>query len=565
MGAVSFSLDPRLVAALRSSAAQEVFVETGTGRGETVSALSQHFDELFTVEASKELWQAAAERIREMGNVVAEHAASPQFLAELAPTLANRATVYWLHAHRCVLPTAAGGKSHCQLLEEIAAISSLNDRSVILIDDARLFMAPPPAPHEASCWPQLDALLKALNKLSANHEVVIVNDVIVFFPPAVKAGVERYARTCGVDWLDITQRNARLKTENEDMNGQLLAKELCIQELSGAIAMHRFVSDYFPFLRPIIRMIGRASATVQPRIGRLIQHSPRPLELPPAPTSRIPRARAPKISIVTPSFRQGHFIERTLKSVLDQDYPNLEYFVEDGGSTDRTVEILRQYSDVLTGWRSELDTGQANAINKGFSRSSGDIMGWLNSDDILLPGSLDTVARFFLDNPAVDVVYGNRVLIDTRGQEIGRWILPGHSGEVLRWADYVPQETLFWRRRAWEAVGGAVDESFSFAMDWDLLVRFDEAALRFAHIPRFLGAFRVHTDQKTLTQMSDKGRSEMERVRKRTLGRVPHYWEIRKATMPFMLRHLRADMAYRLGQRLGREKSAPVVQRVSGS
>ena len=178
-------------------------------------------------------------------------------------------------------------------------------------------------------------------------------------------------------------------------------------------------------------------------------------------------------------------------------------------------------------------------------------MGWLNSDDLLLPGSLAFVGDYFARHPEVDVVYGNRLLIDENDQEIGRWILPGHDGRALRWADYVPQETLFWRRELWDRVGAQLDESFQFAMDWDLLVRFQEAGAKFAHLPRFLGAFRVHAAQKTSGSIDDFGFKEMTRIRKRLHGRTPGYAEIRAALARFMLHHILHDLLYRLKTRLG--------------
>src|SRR5262249_1995819 len=178
------------------------------------------------------------------------------------------------------------------------------------------------------------------------------------------------------------------------------------------------------------------------------------------------------IAIVTPSFNQGAFLERTLASVLGQQYPRLEYVVQDGGSTDGTLAVLQRYRDQLTHWESVRDRGQAHAINLGFRRTTGDIMAYLNSDDLLFPGALAFVARYFAAHPQVDVVYGHRVIIDEQDQEVGRWVLPPHEDEVLSWTDPVPQETVFWRRRVWERVGGAMDESFQFALDWDLLLRF---------------------------------------------------------------------------------------------
>jgi hypothetical protein len=122
---------------------------------------------------------------------------------------------------------------------------------------------------------------------------------------------------------------------------------------------------------------------------------------------------------------------------------------------------------------------------------------------------------------------------------------------VLSWADYVPQETLFWRRSLWEKVGGRIDESFRFAMDWDLLVRFRQAGARFARIPRFLGGFRVHAKQKTSAGISDIGFEEMNRIRARILGRVPSTIEVRKAVAPYLMRHAAVDLGWRIRDKLG--------------
>jgi glycosyltransferase involved in cell wall biosynthesis len=236
--------------------------------------------------------------------------------------------------------------------------------------------------------------------------------------------------------------------------------------------------------------------------------------------------------------------------VFNQQYPSLEYFVQDGGSKDSTVEVLKQFQHALTGWESEKDSGQSEALNKGFLKTTGEIMGWLNSDDLLLPGALQTVANYFQKYPNIDVVYGDRLLIDESDMEIGRWIMPSHDSEVLSWVDYVPQETLFWRRSIWERVGGRIDESFRFAMDWDLLTRFRDAGANFAHIPRFLGAFRIHEHQKTSAEINELGQIEMGRIRSRLLGRVPTQQELRKAIAPFLLRHIFVDLKYRVRVRM---------------
>ena len=247
-------------------------------------------------------------------------------------------------------------------------------------------------------------------------------------------------------------------------------------------------------------------AWLSPRIGQLEHYPPRPIRLPTSYRRATPPTPAPAISIVTPSYQQACYLERTLRSVLSQDYPSLEYVVQDGASSDGSVEILHRYERMLAGWASEPDHGQAEAINRGFARTSGEIMGWLNSDDLLLPGSLSTVSRYFAEHPDVDVVYGDRVLVDENDHEIGVWILPRHDDAILRVADYVPQETLFWRRRVWDAVGGRLDTTFSYALDWDLLLRFQESGARMVHLKRFLGAFpRLRRAQKTTASSCPSG------------------------------------------------------------
>jgi len=255
----------------------------------------------------------------------------------------------------------------------------------------------------------------------------------------------------------------------------------------------------------------------------------------------------PAISIVTPTLNSGRFLERTLRSVLDQDYAPLEYTVKDGGSSDGTLVVLDRYRDHLAAVYIGKDAGQADALNQGFRQTTGEVMAYLNSDDLLLPGTLRYVARYFLTHPTVDVVYGHRVLLDENDQEIGRWVLPPHESRVLSWADYVPQETLFWRRRIWEQIGAQLDDTLHFAMDWDLLLRFRAAGARFARLPRFLGAFRVHQGQKTSARMIDIGAQEMARLRERQHGRPVTPAEIQRYVRGYLLRHMACQKLYRLG------------------
>jgi glycosyltransferase involved in cell wall biosynthesis len=217
----------------------------------------------------------------------------------------------------------------------------------------------------------------------------------------------------------------------------------------------------------------------------------------------------------------------------------VEYVVQDGGSSDGSAALIRRHASRLAAWESRTDAGQADAIARGFAKTSGrpdDVMAWINSDDYYLLGALTFVADYFAGHPEVDVVYGHRILVDGNSAEIGRWFLPQHDSEVLRLNDFVPQETLFWRRRIWDGVGG-IDTSFKFAMDWDLLLRFQAAGAKIVRVPYFLACFRVHPTQKTAAAMHSVGQHEINLLRTRANGR-----EISPAELendPHLLRYLR--------------------------
>jgi hypothetical protein len=175
-------------------------------------------------------------------------------------------------------------------------------------------------------------------------------------------------------------------------------------------------------------------------------------------------------------------------------------------------------------------------------------MAWLNSDDLLMPGTLALVADYVPKHPEIDVIYGHRILIDEEDREIGRWILPGHRDKVLSWADFVPQETLFWRRRIWDSIGGDLDESFRFAMDWDMLLRFPVVGAHMVRLPYFLDAFRIHDAQKTSAIIFEVGKHEITRLRRRVLGRNVTMREIRRALLTYSIIHLALDFSWRLGR-----------------
>ncbi len=249
------------------------------------------------------------------------------------------------------------------------------------------------------------------------------------------------------------------------------------------------------------------------RMGNLRQYSPRPITHQP-PDLAESWGKYPSISVVTPTFNQANFIERTIRSVMDQAYPRLSYAVYDGKSTDGTMGVVGPLSEEYRfAWKSEPDKGQADAINKAFDLVDGEIMAWLNSDDLLMQRTLLYVGSYFEQHPDVDVIYGHRILINENDQEIGRWVTPPYREEALTYFDYVPQETLFWRRRIWDKIGGNLNVDFHFALDWDLLQRFRNAGAKIVRVPRFLGCFRVHAEQKTSAKMVDVGRTEMSWLR----------------------------------------------------
>jgi len=286
---------------------------------------------------------------------------------------------------------------------------------------------------------------------------------------------------------------------------------------------------------------------VRSKIFKLWNHAPRKIALSNSYRCCQPPADPPVISLVTPNLNLGGFLERTIQSVLGQNYPHLEYILQDGGSTDQSVKVIRRYADRLAHWQSAPDGGQAHAINLGMQRATGQILAYLNADDLLLPGSLAYVACYFQDHPDVDIVYGHRILIDANDLQVGRWVLPPHNDQLLSWADFIPQETMFWRRSAWEKVGSHIDVSFQYAMDWDLILRFRDAGLRFARLPRFLGAFRVLDNQKTLRLLHTVGRREMERLRQRSLGSVPSQHEMCRISRTYIRHHWVYDKLYSLG------------------
>jgi glycosyltransferase involved in cell wall biosynthesis len=204
----------------------------------------------------------------------------------------------------------------------------------------------------------------------------------------------------------------------------------------------------------------------------------------------------PRISLVTPSFNQAEYLEETLRSVLDQGYPDLEYVVIDGGSSDGSVEIIGRYADRLAAWVSEPDDGHTDGLDKGFARTSGEIMGWINSSDVQFPWTLRTVAEVFHDVPEAQWIMGLQTHVARGGGPKsvynGAWNVYDFLAGQYRW---LQQESVFWRRGLWNRAGGRIDPAARYTCDFSLWLRFMELAPLY-HVDVPLGGFRHHDERR---------------------------------------------------------------------
>ncbi|MDD4899752.1 MAG: glycosyltransferase family 2 protein [Candidatus Omnitrophica bacterium] len=235
----------------------------------------------------------------------------------------------------------------------------------------------------------------------------------------------------------------------------------------------------------------------------------------------------PKISIVTPSFNQGKYLEETIKSVLSQNYPNLEYIIIDGGSTDGSIDIIKKYADRLSYWVSEPDKGHGDALNKGFKHSTGEIMAWLNSDDLYFPWAFKAVSEIFSAYPKVEwLTTARRVSleIDNLAHKELTFVNFGRSGfkkgfYLFASDNVISQESTFWRRPLWERAGGYINEASRVMPDFELWSRFWEMSeLYSATVP--LGIFRRHKGQATSDQYN-ACLAEEKRIFTSRFGRMP--------------------------------------------
>jgi len=205
----------------------------------------------------------------------------------------------------------------------------------------------------------------------------------------------------------------------------------------------------------------------------------------------------PRITVVTPSYNQGPFLRETIESVLGQGYPDLEYIIMDGGSTDDSAAIIQEYAPRLAYWQSAKDGGQAAAINAGFARATGRILAWLNSDDYYLPGTLNAIAEL-LDPARPQLLLGNCNHVREGESPRGSDVPLRHRQMRLATTDYIIQPSSFWTKAAWDKVG-PLDEKLQFTFDWDWFIRCVESGVEITTTPRYLAAYRIHAAHKSGT------------------------------------------------------------------
>lgn len=235
----------------------------------------------------------------------------------------------------------------------------------------------------------------------------------------------------------------------------------------------------------------------------------------------------PRVSIITPSYQQGQFIEETIRSILLQGYPNLEYSIIDGGSTDGSVAVIKKYSDWLSYWECQPDRGQSHAINKGFRCATGEILTWLNSDDRLTSGALAAVATILTESPACPVVTGDYEDIDLAGTPMRkRFGMPLGTEDLIVCRRHLGQPATFYTRTVLDRVG-LLDESLHYSMDHELFIRM-RLAFPFAYTPRVLAQLRLHPEAKTVSQRLPM-LLEIIRACRRYWGRFPSVVWFRRA------------------------------------
>ncbi|WP_020595984.1 glycosyltransferase family 2 protein [Spirosoma panaciterrae] len=234
----------------------------------------------------------------------------------------------------------------------------------------------------------------------------------------------------------------------------------------------------------------------------------------PSTTDNLDLSKYPKLTVVTPSFNQAQYLERTILSVLNQNYPKLEYFIMDGGSTDGSLDIIKKYEPYLAGWVSEKDRGQTDAINKGFRQATGDYVAFQNSDDVFAPDAFSRVAEAWRKAPHTDVFFGDMYITDEEDVIQEEMRAPDFCVECQVYEGMqVFNQSLFMRRARLEQVG-LLDESLRFVIDYEIVARLGvQAGATFRHVDGFWGGFRVQPDAKSSTIASSVGLQEHQLVK----------------------------------------------------
>lgn len=261
----------------------------------------------------------------------------------------------------------------------------------------------------------------------------------------------------------------------------------------------------------------------------------------------------PKITVITPSFQQGRFLEETIRSVLLQAYPNLEYMIFDGGSTDESVSIIEKYSKWVTYWVSEKDDGQAAVINDGFKRSTGEILAWVNSDDALLPNSLVKVASYFQNQPDWQWLYGRAKIINENSEQMhdAYWVQKWEAKLFLS-RDIMVQPAVFWRRSLWQAAG-LLETNYNWGFDWEWFIRASYVAEPH-YVPDTFALARVTEDTKTMSGGA-KRRAEVAAISRRHGG----FWQ--PTNIVWLARRFAEIVSGRLAPLLPRRLQKPFQHR----
>ena len=256
----------------------------------------------------------------------------------------------------------------------------------------------------------------------------------------------------------------------------------------------------------------------------------------------------PKITIITPSYNQGEFIEATIRSVLAQNYPNLEYLIFDGGSTDNTIDVIKKYDAHITYWESKKDNGQSHAINKGFEIASGEIVGWLNSDDLFYQDTLHCVADCFKDGNYRKIIFGEGTyLFDKYQLSIKNTTAKLSLDHSITLCDYVIQPSTFWGKSVIDEIG-TLDENLHYGFDWDWFIKAHTNAIPFEMIERNLSVYRIHAGHKS-SSGGEKRIEELASIFKKNHGEfvANAYLKLNKSEKHILLKRLLKRMPFEVG------------------